>query len=72
VNILTAFPRLYFLNLSNNLLTQPIDENSNMLQALNNANLSMRKVSEVFRTIEMSWILKRELAKDMVFAVVIR
>jgi hypothetical protein len=44
VNILTAFPRLYFLNLSNNLLTQSIDENSNMLQALNNANLSMRKV----------------------------
>jgi hypothetical protein len=54
VNILTAFPRLYFLNLSNNLLTQPIDENSNMLQALNNANLSMRKVFSVVASMMFS------------------
>jgi hypothetical protein len=46
VNILTAFPRLYFLNLSNNLLNQPVDENSNKLENLNNANLNMRKVEK--------------------------
>lgn len=53
VNILTAFPHLYFLNLSNNLLNQPIDENSNTVQGLNNANLNMRKL--VLNGNNVSW-----------------
>ena len=45
VNILSSFPSLTFLNLSNNLLSDPLDQNNNSLtEKLDQACLPMRKV----------------------------
>ena len=47
VNILSAFSSLTFLNLSNNLLSEPLEENNNNLtEKLDQAVLPMRKVTQ--------------------------
>ena len=47
VNILSTFNSLTFLNLSNNLLSDPLDENNNELtEKLDQATLPMRKVGD--------------------------
>ena len=47
VNILSTFNSLTFLNLSNNLLSDPLDENNNDLtEKLDRATLPMRKVGD--------------------------
>ena len=46
VNILSAFSSLTFLNLSNNLLSEPLEEkNNNLTEKLDQAVLPMRKVT---------------------------
>jgi len=45
INIMSCFKSLSFLNLSNNLLSEPLDENNNdMKEKLENSNLPMRKL----------------------------
>ena len=45
VHILSSFKSLTFLNLSNNLLSDPLDENNNeLVEKLGQATLPMRKV----------------------------
>ena len=45
INIMSCFKSLSFLNLSNNMLSEPLDDNNNeMNEKLENSNLPMRKV----------------------------
>ena len=47
--ILSSFKSLTFLNLSNNLLNEPLDNEENLVrEKLDNANLPMKKVSLIY------------------------
>jgi len=65
VNILSSFPSLTFLNLSNNLLSDPLDQNNNSLtEKLDQACLPMRKL--VLNGNNVAWSTVIFLVKKLV------